>query len=117
MISSYKGLSINTTKLTHERIYDLIKQNHESVIVDIPSGSGTFVQRLKDGGFKNVKAVDIENILEIDHEDFCEGDMTKELPFDSDSCDVVVCNIYTLCLCFYFSGLPKRWQERRQCRD
>jgi len=88
---NYKGISINTTKNTHERIYKLIKDDYNSIIVDIPSGSGAFVQRLKDGGYKNVKAVDIENILEIEHEEFYQGDMTKKLPFSDHSCDLVVC--------------------------
>ena len=87
----YKGISINTTKNTHEKVFGLIKNDNKSIIVDIPSGSGAFVQRLKDAGFSNVKAVDIENILEIEHEAFYEGDMTKELPFPANSCDLVVC--------------------------
>ena len=87
----YNGISINTTKNTHEKVYSLIRNDYEAVIVDIPAGSGAFVQRLKDAGFNNVKAVDIENILEIEHEKFYKGDMTKKLPFSANSCDLVVC--------------------------
>ncbi|MCL1943135.1 MAG: class I SAM-dependent methyltransferase [Candidatus Azobacteroides sp.] len=88
---NYKGISINTSKNTHEEIFALMNKNINNVIVDIPSGSGAFVQRLKDAGYKNVIAVDIENILQIRHDKFLIGDMTEPLPFENDSCDAVVC--------------------------
>lgn len=91
MRRSYKGISINTSKNTHEKVFSLLSQNLDKTIVDIPSGSGAFVQRLKDAGYKNILAVDIENILEIDHDNFIQGDMTKTFPLDDNSCDMVVC--------------------------
>lgn len=87
----YKGISINTSKKTHERVFDLISLDANLRVVDIPAGSGAFVQRLKDAGFKNIKAIDIENNLEIDHDDFMEGDMTLRLPLSDKSCDLVIC--------------------------
>lgn len=91
MRRNYKGISINTTSFTHEKVFSLINKQLNKTIVDIPSGSGAFVQRLKDEGYKNIVAIDIENILEIEFENFVEGDMTKTLPLSDNSCDVVVC--------------------------
>ena len=87
----YKGIPINTSKNTHETVFRLIEKGQDSKIVDIPSGAGAFTLRLKDNGYKNVLAVDIENIMKIDHKDFIAGDMTKTLPIEDDSVDAVVC--------------------------
>jgi SAM-dependent methyltransferase len=91
MRNSYKGIPINTSKNTHEVIFSLISLEKNGHIVDIPSGAGAFVQRLLDNGYNNVTALDIENILEIDHKQFVQGDMTKPLPFADASVDAVVC--------------------------
>jgi len=91
MRRNYKGISINTSKNTHERVFSLISKDTDSTIVDIPAGSGAFVQRLKDYGFKKIQALDIANSLEIMHDEFIEGNMTKILPLPDDSCDTVVC--------------------------
>jgi len=91
MRRNYKGISINTSKNTHETVFKMIKANSNKTVADIPSGSGAFIQRLKDHGFNKVIAIDIENILEIDHEDFIQGDMTKTLNIPYSSCDVMVC--------------------------
>ena len=88
---NYKGISINTSIKTHETILTLISNNFNQKIVDIPCGSGAFTSRLKDNGYNNVVAIDIENILEIDHTDFIVGDMTEILPIDDKSTDIVVC--------------------------
>ncbi len=91
MRSNYKGISINTSKNTHEQVFSLLNGNLDSKIVDVPSGRGAFVQRLKDAGYKDIVAIDIENILEIEHDKFVVGDMTKPLPMPDSSCDMVVC--------------------------
>ncbi len=91
MRRNYKGIGINTSKNTHETVFQLIQRDKKAVIIDIPSGSGAFVLRLKDNGYQAVKAIDIENILEIEHDDFLVGDMTQRLPMEDASCDVVVC--------------------------
>jgi len=91
MRRNYKGISINTSKNTHERVFELIGKDTGISVVEIPSGSGAFVQRLKDAGFDQITAIDIENILEIEHDDFTVGDMTKPLPLSDNSCDQVVC--------------------------
>lgn len=91
MRRNYKGISINTSKNTHETVFELVGKNSNKIVLDIPSGSGAFVQRLKDAGFKNIMAVDIENILEIPHDNFIQGDMTKTLPISNNSCDILVC--------------------------
>lgn len=91
MRRSYKGISINTSKNTHETVFELIKSNVEKTVADIPSGNGAFIRRLKDEGFKDLIAIDIENILEIEHDNFVQADMTKPLPINNQSCDTLVC--------------------------
>ncbi len=92
MRRNYKGISINTSKNTHETVFNLIRRKDtDSIIADVPAGAGAFVQRLKDAGFKNIIAIDIENILEIEHPDFIKGDMTKTLPLADNSCDILLC--------------------------
>ena len=91
MRSSYKAIPINTSKNTHEQVFDLIRKDSSCTILDIPSGSGAFVQRLKDAGFSNIIAIDIENVLEIEDVNFIEGDMNKPLALPDGSCDTVVC--------------------------
>lgn len=87
----YKGISINTSKNTHETVFDLIKSDPTKTVVDVPAGGGAFIQRLKDNDFNSILAFDIENILEIEHDQFVQGDMTKPFPMEDGSCDVVVC--------------------------
>ncbi len=91
MRRNYKGISINTSKNTHETVFELIKKSTDKVVADIPSGSGAFVQRLKDEGFKQVIAIDIENILQIEHDNFVQADMTKPFPISDKTCDILVC--------------------------
>ncbi len=91
MRRQYKGIPINTTKNSHEVAFGLISKPHNAKIVDIPSGAGAFIQRLKDNGFTNILAIDISNILEIEHEDFAVGDMTQVLPAEDSSIDAFVC--------------------------
>lgn len=88
---NYKGINISASKYTHEVVFNLIHKDNNAKIVDIPSGNGAFILRLKDHGFKNIKAIDIRNTLEIKHDDFLVGDMTKKLPISNNSCDVFVC--------------------------
>jgi 2-polyprenyl-3-methyl-5-hydroxy-6-metoxy-1,4-benzoquinol methylase len=91
MRSEYKGIKINTSKNTHEVVFSLLNKDLKSTIVDIPAGGGAFVQRLKDSGYQNILAIDIENLLEIDHDNFIIGDMTRTLELEEESCDSVVC--------------------------
>lgn len=91
MRRNYKGISINTSKNTHETVFEMVKKDTGITIVDIPSGSGAFVQRLKDHGFTDVLALDIENILKIDHDKFVQADMTEPLPVAESSVDTFVC--------------------------
>jgi len=91
MKRSYKGISINTSKYTHEKVFSLINTDTNSVIIDIPTGGGAFVKRLLDHGYNKVIAIDIENILEFDHADFLTGDMTKRLTLNDNTCEVAVC--------------------------
>jgi SAM-dependent methyltransferase len=91
MRNSYKGIEINTAKNIHEVVFQLINKDTNAKVVDIPSGYGAFVLRLIDNGFKNVVAIDIENILKIKHDRFSTGDMTKDLPMENNSIDTLVC--------------------------
>ena len=91
MRNSYKGIEINTAKNIHEIVFQLINKDTNTKIVDIPSGYGAFVLRLKDNGFKDIVAIDIDNILKIEHHQFSTGDMTKTLPMKDSSVDTLVC--------------------------
>lgn len=92
MRRSYKGIPINTSKNTHETVYNLLPGNYtESKILDIPSGAGAFTLRLKDNGYQQIYAADIANVLQIEHQHFTKGDMNKPLPFEDESLDAVVC--------------------------
>ena len=91
MRRDYKGIPINTSKKTHETVLGMIDKDRNSKIIDIPSGAGAFILRLKDKGYNNVVAMDIQNILEIDHKNFAVGDMTESLTVEDNSADVVVC--------------------------
>lgn len=88
---NYNGISINTSHNTHETVFSLLPTNKAARIIDIPSGAGAFVARLKDSGYTEVIAVDIDNILEIEHDHFVLGDMTERFPFEDNTLDVVVC--------------------------
>lgn len=87
----YKGISINTSKNTHEVIFSLIRNDSTAKIADIPAGSGAFVKRLKDAKYEKIFAIDIQNILEFEHDNFIQADMTKELPIPNCNLDIVVC--------------------------
>ena len=91
MRENYKNIQINTTKNTHEIVFDLIENKTNSIIADIPCGNGAFVLRLKDYGYSNIYAMDIENNLTIHHNQFLTGDMTKRINLDSNSIDTLVC--------------------------
>lgn len=91
MRRSYRGISINTSKNTHEKVFSLIEKDKNSKIVDIPCGAGAFVLRLKDNGFNNIVAIDIDNNLEIDHDEFLIGDMVKDIPLEENSINVLIC--------------------------
>ncbi len=69
----------------------MIEKNTDKVVADIPSGSGAFIQRLKDAGFRELIAIDIENILQIEHDKFVQADMTKPFPISDKTCDILVC--------------------------
>jgi ubiquinone/menaquinone biosynthesis C-methylase UbiE len=91
MRNSYKDISINTAKNTHETVFKMVNKNKNAKIVDIPSGAGAFICRLKDNGYDNILAIDIENSMKIDHEEFSIGDMTETLPIGGNSIDTLVC--------------------------
>ena len=91
MRNNYKGIPINTSKNTHEKVFDLISRDSRCTVLDIPSGSGAFVKRLMDAGLSDIIAIDIEDVLEIENVNFIEGDMNKPLALPDESCDTVVC--------------------------
>jgi len=91
MRRDYQGIGINTSKNTHEVIFSLMDPDRDSVIADIPTGSGAFVQRLKDQGYPNIYAIDIQNFFEADHDNFLLGNMNEALPLPDNSCDILIC--------------------------
>jgi len=90
MRNSYKGIEINCAKNTHEKIFKLIPDNKKLSIADIPCGYGAFVKRLQDSGYEKILAIDIQNILQYDFDNFYIGSMTDRLPQKKQSLDVVV---------------------------
>ena len=90
MRANYKGIPINTSKNTHEEVFQLLDQPKTAKIIDIPSGNGAFVLRLKDHGFTNVWAVDIQNLMKFEHQQFVVSDMTQKINLDDNSLDSVV---------------------------
>jgi ubiquinone/menaquinone biosynthesis C-methylase UbiE len=88
---NYKGISINTSQNTHEKVFSLVSSDADMCVVDIPCGSGAFIQRLKDSGYRNVLGVDICDDLSIEHDEFLVGDMTAQLPLEDSSVDTLVC--------------------------
>lgn len=91
MRRNYKGISINTSQNTHETVFGLVSSDANMRVVDIPCGSGAFIQRLKDSGYRNVLGVDICDDLSIEHDEFLVGDMTAQLPLEDSSVDTLVC--------------------------
>ena len=91
MRRDYKGISINTSQNTHETVFGLVSSDADMCVVDIPCGSGAFIQRLKDSGYRNVLGVDICDDLSIEHDEFLVGDMTAQLPLEDSSVDTLVC--------------------------
>ena len=91
MRRSYKGIAINTSKNTHETVLRLISKAMNAKIVDIPCGAGAFIARLQNSGYSDILGIDIRNIIQIPHDGFKVGDMTKALPLDNASVDVVIC--------------------------
>ncbi|MCP4759946.1 MAG: class I SAM-dependent methyltransferase [Planctomycetes bacterium] len=83
----YKGVSINGSKNTRERVFGLISNSTGSRVVDVPCGSGVFIQRLKDHGFDDVVGIDIQNSMGIEHEAFLRGDITERLSLEAGSVD------------------------------
>ena len=66
---SYKGLKRETSIMVHETVFELVNRycDTNSRILDIGAGSGAFVKLLRDHGFSNVDA------LEINQEKFKES--------------------------------------------
>jgi ubiquinone/menaquinone biosynthesis C-methylase UbiE len=87
----YNGISINTSQNTHETVFGMVSSTAAMRVVDIPCGSGAFIQRLKDNGYRNVLGVDICDDLSIEHDGFVVGDMTAQLPLEDSSVDTLVC--------------------------
>ena len=91
MRRSYSGILINTSKNTHEVVFSLLPDAKENSVLDIPSGAGAFIKRLQDKGYSNTIPVDIENVLQLKHDGFIQGDMAEPLPFKDHSIGTVVC--------------------------
>ncbi|HOJ60899.1 MAG TPA: methyltransferase domain-containing protein [bacterium] len=85
-----KTIAENTTKNTHNVVYQLLLENQDCrTVLDIPCGAGAFTQRLLQHKFV-VYASDIENILQCPNPLFQPADMNQPLPFAPDFFDAVV---------------------------
>jgi 2-polyprenyl-3-methyl-5-hydroxy-6-metoxy-1,4-benzoquinol methylase len=81
----------NTSKNTHNVVAGLLfGHERNKKVLDIPSGAGAFTKRLLDQKVE-VHSADIENIMQVDNQNFREADMNKPLPYENGFFDVVVC--------------------------
>jgi len=81
----------NTSKNTHKVVYELLKNSGSTgKVLDIPSGAGAFTARLLSNNIE-VYSGDIQNIMEISNDNFHLADMNKDLPFEGNFFDNVVC--------------------------
>jgi ubiquinone/menaquinone biosynthesis C-methylase UbiE len=80
----------NTSKNTHSVIASLLAETKSKRVLDIPSGAGSFTQRLLEQQVE-VHSGDIENILQVKNPNFRISDMNQPLPYDPEFFDAVVC--------------------------
>ncbi|MTI39515.1 class I SAM-dependent methyltransferase [Fulvivirga lutimaris] len=81
----------NTSKNTHNVVAQILLEEKElDNVLDIPSGSGSFTQRLLEKGI-NVHSGDIENIMMVENKNFNVADMNHTLPYDDNFFSAVVC--------------------------
>ena len=81
----------NTSKNTHNVVAEILLEEKElNNVLDIPSGSGSFTQRLLEKGI-NVHSGDIENIMMVENENFNVANMNHELPYEDNFFSAVVC--------------------------
>lgn len=81
----------NTSKNTHNVVAQILLEEKElDNVLDIPSGSGSFTQRLLEKGI-NVHSGDIENIMMVENKNFNVADMNHTLPYADNFFSAVVC--------------------------
>ena len=81
----------NTSKNTHNVVAQILLEEKElNNVLDIPSGSGSFTQRLLEKGI-NVHSGDIENIMMVENKNFNVADMNHTLPYEDNFFSAVVC--------------------------
>ncbi len=81
----------NTSKNTHNVVSNiLLEDKNIDKVLDIPSGSGSFTQRLLSKNI-NVYSGDIENIMMVENKHFNQADMNHTLPYEDNFFSAVVC--------------------------
>jgi len=81
----------NTAKGVHDTIAQwLFNRDDLKKVLDIPSGEGAFTARCLEHGLE-VHSADCQNLLKVDNPRFSQADMNRELPFEDDELDAVVC--------------------------
>lgn len=81
----------NTSKNTHQVVFELLKGSDKiGKVLDIPSGAGAFTSRLLENDI-TVYSADIENIMQVENENFDQADMNKKMPYAAGFFDHVVC--------------------------
>lgn len=81
----------NTSKNTHHVVEKLVLATPDcQKVLDIPSGSGAFTQRMQKKGIE-VHSGDIENILMVDSSNFQVANMNHSLPYEDDFFCSVAC--------------------------
>lgn len=81
----------NTSKNTHNVVAQILLEEKDlDNVLDIPSGSGSFTQRLLEKDI-NVHSGDIENIMMVENKNFNVADMNHTLPYADNFFSAVVC--------------------------
>ena len=93
MKKHYKNVSINSSKNTHETIYQCINSERQYIkkILDIPCGHGAFSLRLKDNHFNVISSDVVPDILKINNSEFVLSDLNSKLPFEENTFDCITC--------------------------
>ncbi|MEM7108713.1 MAG: class I SAM-dependent methyltransferase [Bacteroidota bacterium] len=81
----------NTSKNTHNIVDSLLVEEKDiDPVLDIPAGAGAFTQRLLKNNIE-VHSADIENILEVENDNFEIANMNATLPYEDAYFTNVVC--------------------------
>ena len=74
----------------HDLVWKLLREHQPGRLLDIPSGPGYFAQQAQNSGFKTIASEIDESLHIFPNISYKKADMSRELPFESDSFDYIV---------------------------